>query len=79
MIQGCINTCSGREKVRNFRILLDSGSSSKIVMGNITSKLKQKKLPEQTTWETQEEKFMTSKKVNVDLCLSEFNATEIVS
>ena len=41
ILKGCMNTCSGREKFRNFWILLDSGSSSTIMMGNLTSKLKQ--------------------------------------
>ena len=33
ILQGCMNTCSGREKFKNFRILLDSGICSMIVMG----------------------------------------------
>ena len=49
--QGCMNTRSGREKFRNLRILLNSGRSSAIVMGNMTSKLKKKETT-MTTWET---------------------------
>ena len=41
-LQGCMNTHSGRAKFICFSILLDSGSSSKIVMGKMTSKLKGK-------------------------------------
>ena len=33
-----MNTCSGKAKFNNFQILLDSGSSSTIVMGKLTSK-----------------------------------------
>ena len=63
---------------QNLQILLDSGSISTILMGNLTSKLKSKRFIE-NTWETQAEKFTTSNKVNVDLCLPEFSATKIVS
>ena len=56
---------------------MDIGSSSTIVMGKLTSKLKKK--TKKTTWETQAGKFTTSKKVNVDFCLPEFSATKIVS
>ena len=42
ILQGCMNTRSGKEKDRNVCILLDSGISSTIVMGRLTSKLKQK-------------------------------------
>ena len=37
-----MNTRSALAKFRNFQILLDSGSSSNIVMGKLKSKLKQK-------------------------------------
>ena len=40
ILQFCMNTRSGRAKFRHFLILLDSRSSSKIVMGKLTSKLK---------------------------------------
>ena len=40
MLQGCMNTHSGISKLRNFRILLDSVSSSTILMHNLMSKLK---------------------------------------
>ena len=42
ILQGCTNTRSGRAKFINFQIILDRGSSSKIVMGNMASKTKQK-------------------------------------
>ena len=35
----CMNNRHGREKLKNFRILLDSGCSSTIVMGNLVEKL----------------------------------------
>ena len=49
ILQGCMNTCSGRALFRNFRILLDSGIISKIAMVNLASKLKPDFLTE-TTW-----------------------------
>ena len=41
-LKGCMNTLSGNSKFINFRILLDSGSSSTIVMGKLMSKINQK-------------------------------------
>ena len=73
-----MNTRSGMALFRNFRILLDIGSSSTIIMGKLTSKLKPKNSTE-TTWETQAGKFMTSKKVNIYFCLPELCATKIVT
>ena len=74
-----MNTSSGGAKFRKFQIILDSGSSSTIVIGKLTSKLKGKKPTEITTWETQVTKLTTSKKVNVDFFLPEFSETKIVS
>ena len=42
IMQGCMNTRSGRAKLTNVQILLDRRSSSTIVMGKLTSKLKEK-------------------------------------
>ena len=42
ILQGYMKTHSGREKFKNFRILLDIRSSSVIVMGKLKSKLKTK-------------------------------------
>ena len=42
ILQGYINIRSRRENFRNFRILLDSGRSSIIVMGKLMSILKPK-------------------------------------
>ena len=73
-----MNTRSGKANFKNFRILLDSGSSSTIVMGKLTSKLKSKETAE-TTWETQNWAFAASNKENVYFCLPEFSATKIVT
>ena len=39
IIHGCMNTRKGKAKFKDFRILLDSGYSSTIVMGRIVEKL----------------------------------------
>ena len=38
IIHGCMNTRKYKEKFKNFRILLDSGCSSTIVMGRLVKK-----------------------------------------
>ena len=58
--------------------MLDSGSSSTIVVIELNPKLKSKEA-EKTMWETQSGKFTTSKKENVDFFLTEFSATKIVT
>ena len=68
IIQGCMNTRSGRAKFKNFQIILDNGRSSTIMMGKLASKLKSKET-EKNMWETQSGKFTTSKKENVDFFL----------
>ena len=78
ILQGCMNTRSGRALFRNLRILLDSGSSLTIIMGKLMEKLKQT-YSSDTTSENQSVKFTTSMKVNVELCLPEFGATKIVT
>ena len=78
ILQGCMNTRSGRALFRNFRILLDSGSSLTIIMGKLMEKLKPKHSTE-TKWETQARKFTTSTKVNVEFYLPKFVATKIVT
>ena len=73
-----MNTHSGREKPINFRLFLDSGITSTIMMGEITSKIKQKQ-EAKNTWGTQTWKFTTLRKLNVDLYLPEFSTTKSVT
>ena len=73
-----MNTFSGWAKFKNLQFLLDSRSSSTIVMGKLTSNLK-KKESAKTMRETQSGKFRTSKKANIDFCLPEFSAAKIVT
>ena len=77
ILQGCMNTCSGREKFSNFRILMESESSSTIVMVNLKSKLKQKQY-ESNMWKTQSGNFTTSNKVNVYFFQPGFIVTKFI-
>ena len=43
ILHGCMNTRNGRSKFKNFRILLDSGYSSMIIMRRLIEKLNPKK------------------------------------
>ena len=38
ILHGCMNTRHGRAKFKNFRVLLDSGFSSIIVIGSLVEK-----------------------------------------
>ena len=78
VLHGCMDTCRGKEKFINFRILLDSGRTSTIAMNNLTPKLKRKK-SSTTMWQTQGGNFTTNEMATVDFCLSELNATKIVT
>ena len=78
IILACMNTHSGKASFKNFQILLDSGSSSTIVIRKLTSNNKSKEITKNMQ-ETQARKFTTSKKVNIDLCLPDFNATKIIT
>ena len=73
-----MSTCSEKLKLWDFQLLLDKGSSSKIAMVKMKSKLKQKYFTT-TAWETQAGKYTTSKIVNVHFCLPELSVTKIVT
>ena len=55
ILQGCMNTLSGSEKFRKFRILLDIRISSTIVMGKMESKIKQKNIRDKYVGNTSRE------------------------
>ena len=73
-----MNTHNVKVRFGKFRILLYRGSSSTIVMVNMTPKLKQEETT-MTTWETQAVNFTASNKLNVELCLHYFSTTDIVT
>ena len=78
ILQDCMNTCRGRENFKNFRIVLDSGIFSTIVMGNLTSKITSK-VETETMWDTKAGKFTTPKKETVYFFLPEFRAKKLVT
>ena len=43
ILHGCMNTRKGKVKFKNFRILLESGCSSKIVMGRLVKNIPRKR------------------------------------
>ena len=78
IIYRCMNTRKGRAKFKNFRIILDSGCSSTIVMGRL---VKKSGLEEDSPmqWHTQAVNITTSLKVKVDFTLPALSATDIVT
>ena len=73
-----MNTREGRGKFKNFRIILDSGCSSTIVIRRIV----QKRCPEKDAvaqWQTQARKITTNIKVNVDFTLPVISTTNVLT
>ena len=73
-----MNTRKGKAKFKIFRILLDSGCSSTIVMGGIIQKLG----PEEDTpmqWNRQAGSNTTHLKVKIDFTLPALSATNVVT
>ena len=73
-----MNTRRVRVKFKDFRILLDSGCRSTILMGRIVKKLS----PEEDSvmqWHTQDGNINTNLKVKVDLPLPPLSATNVMT
>ena len=78
IIHGCMNTRKYKEKFKNFRILLDSGCSSTIVMGRLVKKLH----PDKYTviqWHTQAGNITTNLRVKVDFTSPALSATNLAT
>lgn len=69
---GTVNVRRGKVKTNIVRILFDSGTSSSIILGEFTKKLKTKDAPS-TTWLTKGGTFVTNKICKVQLRLPEFS------
>ena len=78
ILHGCINTRKDKAKFKNFRVLLDSGCSSTIVMGRLVEKLYPGKYS-QMQWHTQAVNITTNLKVKVYFTLSALSAIYIVT
>ena len=72
-----MNTQKVKEKFKNFRILLDNGCSSTILMGRL---IKKNNPTEDALmqWHTQAVSISTNLKVNIDMILPELSVTKIV-
>ena len=73
-----MNTIKSKEKLKNFRILLESGFSSTIVMGRLVEKLY---INEDAVmqWHTQSGNITTNLKVKVYFILPALSATTVVT
>ena len=73
-----MNTRKGKDRFKNFQILLDSGYSSTIVMVRIIKKIHPKE-DAVIQWHTQAGKITTNINVKIDFNVSELSATKIVT
>ena len=72
-----MNTLKGGAKFKKFRILLDSGCSSTILMGRLIEKLTPKE-DAVIQWHNQAGSITTNLKVNMDFTLPGHSATKTV-
>ena len=72
-----MNTIKGKDKLKKFPILLDSGCSSKIVTGRIIKKLRpEKDAPMKRN--TQDGEITTNLKVQIDFTLPALSAMNVL-
>ena len=74
----CMNTRKGKATFKNFRILLDSGCSSTIVIGRLVKKLHSDKYAVMQ-WSTQYGNITTNIKVKVYFTLPVLSSTNVVT
>ena len=73
-----MNNRKGKEKFKNYHILLDSGCSSTIVMGRLVEKLRPEK-DSLIQWITQAGNITTNFKVKIYFTLPALSATNVVT
>ena len=73
-----MNTRRGKEKFKNFQIVLDSGCSSMILIWRLLKRLVPKK-GAAMQWHTQAGNINTNIKVKIDFTLTELSATNVVT
>ena len=76
IIHVCMNTRRSKANFNNFHILLDSGCSSTIVMGNMVEKPSTEK-DALMQWHTQAGNITTNIEVKVDFTLLALSATNV--
>jgi predicted aspartyl protease len=77
-VVGLIYLNSKSTQTRAIRVLVDTGASATVIIGDHCRKLKLKRT-EPTTWTTKAGKFTTNKKVTLKFLLPEFNSTKVIS
>ena len=78
ILHGCMNTRRGKSKFKHFRILLDSGYSSVILMGRLVEKLSTEK-DALMQWHTKSGNITTNLNVKVDFTLPALSTTNVVT
>ena len=73
-----MNTRKGRAEFKNFRILLDSGCSSTILIRRLVEKISPEK-DSVMQWQTQAGNITNNFKVKIDFTLTALNATNAVT
>ena len=73
-----MNNIRGRERFKNFEILLDSGFSSTIVMGRLVEKLHPEK-DSVIQWRTQARNITSNHEVKVDFTLPTIRTTNVMT
>jgi hypothetical protein len=79
VVYGELNSRHGKAKWHNFlKILLDSGTSSSILLGKYAEKLRQRHI-KPVEWSTQAGNFTTKYKAKVEFLMPELDATKSVT
>ena len=78
ILHGCMNTQNGKAEFKNFRIILDSGCISTVLMVIIIQKPNPKE-DSVMQWHTQAGSITTNLKVKIDFTLPGLSAEKIVT
>ena len=76
-LTGCVNTSLGKEKERPIRILPDSGTTSTIIPGEFTKKLRNKYM-KPMVWNAKEGNFTTNPTCKIQFRLPEFDDNKVI-
>ena len=77
IVIGEINVCLGKPKAKPLRILIDSGTTSSIILGNFTKKLRTKST-KPAVWRTKAGTFTTTKQCKIKFRLPELFNDRII-
>ena len=79
VLYGLLFDRKGSESSRAVKILLDSGTSGTILAKKFAKKLKLKKIPNPTVWNTKGGNFVTEHKAKLRLCFPELDQSKVVT